>query len=153
MKFDTFWKADQSGKFYEQATVVNPCLAGCSSLETDSEIVKKEFFGCEIEETTGHSREYLGCGGTSTSLGVCNQDNCQTKIKIYLGLLWWVYSLKFLLRKLCNDDVRIMIPILVWLHSSVDWLDHLVLFLVCGVSNQNSKHIQCHFSTVFRITL
>lgn len=76
-----------SGKFYEQATVVNPCLAGCSSLETDSEIIKKEFYGCEIEETTGHSREYLGCGGTSTSLGVCNQADCQMKIKIYLGLL------------------------------------------------------------------
>ena len=83
-----FRKADKSGQFYEQATVVNPCLAGCSLLETDSETVRKEFFGCEIEETTGQSREYLGCGGTSTSLGVCNQDDCQMKIKIYLGLLW-----------------------------------------------------------------
>ena len=92
-KYNMFWEADKSGQFYEQATVVNPCLAGCSSLETDSEIVKKEFFGCEIEETTGQSREYLGCGGTSTSLGVCNQDDCQMKIKIYLGLLWWVSNL------------------------------------------------------------
>ena len=93
-KFDMFWETDKSGQFYEQATVVNPCLAGCSSLETDSEIVKKEFFGCEIEETTGQSREYLGCGGTSTSLGVCNQDDCQMKIKIYLTLSLLRYDIK-----------------------------------------------------------
>ena len=76
-----------NGQQYDQLTVINPCVAGCQSFTMDEEIKRTEVFGCEMEQTSIKTRDYIGCSSRVES-GVCNPDECEWKVQVYMVVIW-----------------------------------------------------------------